>query len=275
MLLFDKKNLKTDPFPYVVACPAVEPEFYNKLKEEYPTISDFEKQKAISGTEGSRTGYGLDLYRGDDEMEALLGRSSSWNKFAEYLNSEEFMNLALNMFKEELPKQGCAVSSEQAVFSREFETRKGIESEKSKSGPVAWVKKIMGLERQDDNKRNILYSRFDLHCGIETYAKAVHCDHVNRLASLVFYFCDIEEDGIEGGELTIFKHRKTKAPQNYERHPSPSNVEKVATIAPKNNTAVLFLCCNNSYHGVNAITRIENPRNFAYINISSQAGRIW
>ena len=120
-----------------------------------------------------------------------------------------------------------------------------------------------------------LFTRLDIHKALQGYNKTVHCDRANRLASFVMYFVDAEKEGIEGGTLTIHKHRVQKKPQDYERHPKPEDAPVVGTLRPKENMGVIFTCNNNSYQGVEGMKSNGKERDYLYINISGDADTLW
>jgi hypothetical protein len=101
-----------------------------------------------------------------------------------------------------------------------------------------------------------LWVRMDIHQGRVGYARAVHRDHARRLVSLLLYFCDEEENGIEGGEL-LLHYRGWK-----RLHPS-------LKITPRHNLMVAFPCGPASHHSVPRIRAMRQPRNYLQVHISS------
>ncbi|MCG8443381.1 MAG: 2OG-Fe(II) oxygenase, partial [Caulobacterales bacterium] len=120
-----------------------------------------------------------------------------------------------------------------------------------------------------------LFTRLDIHKALAGYGKVVHCDRPNRLCSFIVYFCDADALGLEGGDLTLHKHRLDKPITDYERHPKPEDAPVIATLRPRENQGVFFPCCNNSYHGVTPVASAGAERDYLYINISGDAGRLW
>ena len=120
-----------------------------------------------------------------------------------------------------------------------------------------------------------MFTRLDIHKSRGGYAKVPHCDRPNRLASLIVYFTDAEQVGLEGGDLQIFAHKDKRKARDYERHPHPENVREVARLRPKENLGVFFPCQNNSYHGVTEVLSKEIDRDYLYINISARTRSLW
>jgi hypothetical protein len=120
-----------------------------------------------------------------------------------------------------------------------------------------------------------LFTRMDLHYATDRYRKPVHCDRPNRLCSFIVYFNDAEDIGLEGGELTLHRHRRVKPLHRYERYPRDEDTELVRTLVPQQNLVVYFVGANNSYHAVNEVRRCQRGRNYAYISVSTMAPTGW
>ena len=86
-----------------------------------------------------------------------------------------------------------------------------------------------------------LFTQLDTHRSTAGYAKPPHCDRGNRLASLIVYFTDADETGLEGGELLTFKHTQQKSPKDCEHYAKPSAVDQVAKLKPMPNPRVLSM----------------------------------
>jgi hypothetical protein len=67
--------------------------------------------------------------------------------------------------------------------------------------------------------RPVLFTRLDVEKSTSGYDKPPHCDRGNRLCSLIIYFCDADERGLEGGELQIFRHKRERAIEKMPRTP--------------------------------------------------------
>ncbi|MEA2625158.1 MAG: hypothetical protein QOD06_1203 [Candidatus Binatota bacterium] len=249
------------PFPHVVRRPFLQPEFYSELKREFPPDAMFDnRRKAI----GARTGR--DLFKGDRDFETFLDGSPAWRRFHDYVASPEFLSLAFELFGPYLDEYGCRVDAERARLVPYTEHRFAL----------WWRSKLgrwLGVGRGKDP--NDLFVRFDVEQSTEGYRKPVHCDWPSRIFSLIVYFCDAEEIGMQGGELRIHEHVETKPFPAYERHPSEQKTRVIQTLEPRENLGVFFLCSNNSYHSVNAVQSIRDYRRFIYLNVSSTAENIW
>ena len=274
MLQVSASDVVADPFPHVISEEILPPDFYARLRADYPTAEIFEDQKADTGMSGSRTGQGFDIYRGDGTYDKLIKTSDAWAEFDAWINSRAFVDKFVEVFGDYLEDIGC-----RATISPEKYDPTLIEGREGMTVRPTMKERFNTMTRAFRPKNSLgevdLFTRLDIHKALKGYNKAVHCDRANRLCSFIVYFVDAEKQGIEGGTLTIHKHVQEKKPQDYERHPKPEDAPVVATLTPKENMGVWFPCCNNSYHGVNAMVSNGKERDYLYINISGQSDTLW
>lgn len=277
MLNISPSEVVEKPFPHVISDQLLDPDLYKALKADFPREDVFNQQKSKFSNIGSRTGQGFDIYRGDSAYSTLIESSKAWAEFDAYINSKSFVEKYLEIFGKFSDDIGlrCAVAPEKydrsIVEMREVMTPTASFRERLREVS----KKFIGNRINSKSSEVDLFSRLDIHRAMVGYDKPVHCDRPNRLCSLIVYFCDADELGIEGGTLTIHKHRLDKSPTAYERHPKPEDAPVVASLRPKENTGVFFPCCNNSYHGVTAVGTPGIPRDYLYINISAESYDLW
>lgn len=275
MLQISKADVAADPFPHVIKQDILPSDIFAALKADYPGAEVFAEQKSAHGAAGSRTGTGFDLYRGDGAYGGLLSRSKAWRDFDAYINSEQFADTFREVFADHIDHIGLRVDlARSRVDPAYVEPREVLTETATTMDRVAGV----GLKVVDQFRGPgpaPLFTRLDIHRSAGGYAKPPHCDRGNRLASLIIYFMDADQAGLEGGELLIFKHKQQKAVRDYERHPHPEAVDQVAKLKPKENLGVFFPCQNNSYHGVTQVTSQGVSRDFLYINISGRTRSLW
>ena len=274
MLNVKPEDVSTDPFPHVVSEQLLDPAFYAELRKDYPTAEIFEDQKADTGLTGSRTNQGFDIYRGDMTYDRLVQSSKAWAEFDGWINSPAFVEKFVEVFGPHLDSAGCRADILPEKYDRTL-----VEGREGMTFKATFKERFSNLTRGFRSKDSLgavdLFTRLDIHKALKGYNKDVHCDRANRLCSLVMYFVDAEKEGIEGGTLTIHKHNQQKKMADYERHPKPEDAPVVATLTPKENMGVWFVCSNNSYHGVNAMKSNGKHRDYLYINISGQAETLW
>ena len=275
MLNIKRQDVVADPFPHVIKQDVLPPELFARLAADFPGEAIFADQKAQHGGAGSRTGNGFDIYRGDPSFDTLTERSPAWKEFADFLNSEAFLDSFRDVFADHMGSIGLGVDIQNShVDGVYFEPREQLTETATTMDKVAGVaKKFMAPFKSHGPAP--MFTRLDIHKSMGGYAKPAHCDRPNRLASLIVYFTDAEAAGLEGGELLIFKHKQAKPVTSYERHPRPEDVTEIARLKPKPNLGVFFPCQNNSYHGVTKVTSEGISRDFLYINISGRVRHLW
>lgn len=275
MLTISRTDVVSDPFPHVVKQDILPADLFAQLRADFPQAETFAEQKRINGTAGSRTGNGFDVYRGDPLYSSLATQSPAWREFDAYINSEKFADTFRDVFADHLDSIGLRVDlANSHVQPDYFEPRHSLTETATPGDKI----KTLGLNVVDlfQKPRPVqLFTRLDIHKSVGGYAKPPHCDRPNRLCSLIVYFTDAEEVGLEGGDLMIFKHGTEKPIKSYERHPAAGDVKEVARLRPKPNLGVFFPCQNNSYHGVTAVTSHNISRDFLYINISGKTASLW
>ncbi len=261
------QDIVADPFPHIIKQPLIRPDFYQRLKEEFPPNALFDGRSRLLGERfgfGARTGR--DLYQGEPRFNNFLKTSTSWREFYDYVNSPSFVKLVFELFGSYMKQYGCRVDPSKSKLTDYKESRLNLWW---RSKQAKWL----GLGSQ--KKPNDLFVRFDIHQSKEGYSKPIHCDWPSRLVSLILYFSDADEIGMDGGELRIHEHLESKPYFNYERYPKKEGTRVIQQLRPRENLGMFFLCSNNSYHSVNAIRSIKDYRRFIYLNLSSTAENIW
>jgi hypothetical protein len=254
------RDIVASPYPHVISEQLVRPDLYRRLKDEFPPNGFFEKhQKTI----GSRTGR--DLFKGDPHFESFIKGSPAWSEFYEYIGSRAFLNYAMTLFGPHLRNFNCSVDPAHVKLVDYTENRFSLWWRSKKAN-------YLGSRAGDPNK---LFTRFDIEQSAEGYDKPIHCDWPSRLISVILYFSDADEIGMDGGDLRIHVPKDDRSYAQCARKPKPEEMQIVQTIRPRENLGLLFLCSNNSYHSVTAVRSIRDYRRFIYLNISSMAENIW
>lgn len=183
----------------------------------------------------------------DAEFDLVL-RDPGMRMLVDEVRSEPFVMHVLDAFADDMRAAGCLVSPESARLIDRRETRE--------------EKERAHLEVVGDP--NDVFTRFDLQSKAEGgYREFVHLDWARRIVGGIFFFSDADEEGLEGGELAMYRDRQF-ANDRWCHDP-----ELVATFAARHNSGVIFLNSNGSFHGPRAIRRLEGRRRWVYYTISS------
>lgn len=266
-----KADVVVDPFPHCFKQPFVQPDLFKRLKEEFPSDDYFDRNTSHGGRAGR------DLYPGDDLYEELLGNSPAWREFSDFVDSQAYIDLTLDLFGDHLADFGCIAEADKIKYEQWVESRDVLAATTSKVSRIAGkFKSAVGIqEKSDGADPNNMFVRMDIAQGEVGYEKPVHSDRPNRLTSMLIYFCDKHEIGMEGGDFRVHKHKEDKHVDDYERHPKPSDTDVIASFEPKENFGGMFIGCNNSYHSATAVTRSDHYRNFVYSSVASRAKKLW
>lgn len=270
VLLVGKSDVIADPYPHVFKQPFVSPELFARLKAEFPADEIFDQNTSVGGRAGR------DLYPGDPLYNEFLESSNAWREFHDYIDSPSYVDLVLELFGEHLARSGCLADPDRIRYRRWIESRERLaEGSTRVSRIVCRVRDALGLGQDRDADPGEVFVRMDLAQGAEGYGKSVHCDRPNRLTSMLIYFSDKKEIGMEGGNLLVHRHKHQKPVERYERHPKEHLTEVVAEIEPAENLGGMFIGCNNSYHSAPVIRRTRGYRNFVYTSVASRSHQLW
>jgi hypothetical protein len=277
MLNVQASDVVESPFPHVVSDAILPPDLYRRLKADWPQGADFESTAASTGGVGSRAGRstGFDIYRGDPAYDRLVAESPAWAEFDAWINSPAFIAKYHELFGPYAEAMGLCVDIERSTYVRDYiEPRAVLTAHETLGDKLAGFthRLTRGLKEAAPAE---LFTRLDMTRSLGGYAKAPHCDRPNRLCSLIIYFTNAEEVGLEGGDLMLYRGKQPQPIEKAPRHPRPDEVDVVATLKPQENRGVFFPCCNTSYHGVTAVASSGVPRDFLYINISGRMSNLW
>jgi hypothetical protein len=222
------------PFPHVMAERFLPSEVYERLSAAFPLCPP------ASGP----TGYSC--FRGDTAYETLMATSREWRAVLDFCQSDNFITYGLEQFRDTWSIEKCSADVARARYVDYLESRRD--------------KQARHLENVilDVNQ---LWIRLDFMVGHLGYVRARHLDHRRRLLTLLLYFCDAEENRMQGGTLRLHGNLDNR-----------DGLDKV--ITPRNNLMVAFPCAPWSFHSVDLIRYQEAPRRFVQITISSSID-IW
>jgi hypothetical protein len=226
----------SEPFPHAFIPQLVEPEIYAKIK--FPDLPERRDGR-----------IGRDLYPGEQGYAELM-ETQGWKEFSAKFNSAEFVRSAVDLFAEDLLRQGALIDPHKIYYEPYWENRHETESHTLS-------------ETYDPNS---VFVRFDLQAIGQSYNKGVHCDWPRRLFGGVLFLTDAEQEGIEGGEFGLFSDlhsdRICREPKLERSYPLVGN------------TGVIFLNTNNGFHGPRPIRKATGLRKWIYYSVSSRRN-IW
>lgn len=226
--------VRSVPFDHVVKEGYLEPSLYQALRASFPTCPKG------SGPSGHN------LYLGEPGLDDLLARSAAWSSFVGAVRSQAYVDACLAQFRDELRRGGCLVDPAQARYVPWIEPRE-VKEQREVAAPHP--------------EPHELFVRVDLHQAGTGYGRDLHVDHRRRLITALIYFCDADENAMQGGRLFLWPRPTARLSWLARR--------RVRTITPRHNLAALFACSRRSYHRVEPITRLSGTRDHVQIHISS------
>lgn len=184
----------------------------------------------------------------DDPAYATALEDPAWRALHDEIRGEAFVRGVLRSFAGDMARAGCLVDPEKARVTQFIETR-----DHKEGGVLA--------ESGDPNE---LFTRFDFQSKAEGgYREFVHLDWARRIVGGILFFSDADEEGLEGGELALFRDR------GFRNDRWCHDPELTAKFQARHNTGVIFLNSNTGFHGPRAITALRGRRRWLYYTISS------
>lgn len=231
-----RRRLCLEPHPHVFIDEIAEPGAYGRLR--------FPDELVESGDWG--------ITASDARYAEVLG-DPGWRALHDELRGEAFVHGILELLAPELRAGGCLVDPDRARLIDFVESRE--------------QKAMARLD--EDGDPNEVYTRLDFQSKAEGgYREFVHLDWNRRIVGGILFFSDADEEGLEGGELALFRDR------DFRDDRFCHDPELLVQFQARHNTGVIFLNSNRGFHGPRAIRRLEGRRRWLYFTISSKAD-VW
>jgi hypothetical protein len=223
-----------EPTPHIVLDPLIDEATYRKAR--FPDMPP----RAMGR-------IGRDLYLGEEGYDALVA-SPGWAEIRARFTSEAFVREVLRTFAADMRRHRCLIDPES--FSLEQYPESRAETERT---PLS-----------TDYPPSKLFNRFDFQATDASYDKGVHVDWPRRVVGGVLFFCDADEQEMEGGSFGLY------VDEGFRNDRRPHKPRLAKAFRPRHNTGVLFLNCNTGFHGPTPIKRIKGLRQWIYYSISSR-----
>jgi hypothetical protein len=228
------------PTPHIYLPQLLPPDLYARIS--FPNIKVRAKGRS-----------GRDLFVGEPGWSEAIA-SDGFRELYSQLTSPEFVSFVLSVFEQDMKLHRSRVDAKRARLVPILETREMLDA----------APEVLD-ETADANE---LFNRFDFTVAGGDYTAYVHLDSPRRLVGGVLFFSDAEQEGLQGGEFTLYRDLLFGDDRNCH-WPLP-----VKKFPVKGNTGVLFLNSNRGFHGPSEITQIHGVRRWIYYSISSR-NRVW
>jgi hypothetical protein len=198
----------------------------------------------------SETDWGLTA---SDDNYAVVLQDPAWRALHDRLRGVSFVTEVLHRLSADIRRAGCLVDPDRVSLTPFVETRE--------------QKQMRALDTSADP--NEVYTRLDFQSkAAGGYRDFVHLDWPRRIVGGILFFSDADEEGLEGGELGLYRDR------GFRNDRWCHDPELIRCFPPRHNTGVIFLNSNVGFHGPRAITKLEGRRRWLYFTISSRVD-IW
>jgi hypothetical protein len=228
---------RVDPHPHLIVDEIVAPDLYRALR--FPDAH-------IDG--GSAWGL-----TSTDAAYADVILDPGWRTLHDAWRGPAAVASVLAAFADDMRRAGCRVDPDRARLVDFVESRE----EKERA--------TLGVSGDPD----ALFTRLDFQSkGAGGYREFVHLDWNRRIIGAILFFSDADEEGLVGGETTLYRDR------GFNNDRWCHDPEPTLLVRPRHNTGIIFLNSNAGFHGPRAITALTGRRRWLYYTISSRLD-IW
>lgn len=244
-------DINLQPFPHVVASPALDPDYYEELAACYPSV------QRVAGLPPHMNNclYLLPA----KEVIADTSIPEIWRDFFRYHCSSNFLWEILQFWNEFISGEYPRVEEQFGKPAQELTV--GIRSP--------------GKEKADENRQADVM--LDCQFGVNTpvtepsSVRGPHTDRIYKLFAGLLYF-RLDEDDSRGGDLDFYRFKAGK--EVYVERPDVRMglVERVLEIPYRKNTFVMWLNTPRSLHGVSQRSVTDHPRR--YVNFMGEFYRL-
>jgi len=244
--------VRRHPFPHAVIDDFLRPEVFEELKATFPEVPAGRAPKS----------WARSLYWGDEAYERHLDAHLTWRALFNAVHSQAFVEHIRRQFAEAFESPSFLPDPDKLRFVSYCEDRQ--EKETGGSQPA-------------EHAPEDIWARLDIYHGWPGYTRAAHLDHRRRLLSMLLYFDSAEEIGMVGGRLTLHRPETDLAVAAklgaYRCPPAwlalRDRWSKPVVVEPMRNRAAMFPCTPRSWHSVPVIEKLDRPRAFVHIVLSS------
>ena len=231
-----KLSYRQEPHPHILLEELMPPETY--AATEFPDALVADDEWGITSS--------------DDNYREVL-ENPAWRALHDELRGERFVREVLTTFGDDMRAAPCRTDPDRARLVG------FVESREEKGA------RLLGDEGDPDE----VFTRLDFQSKAEGgYREFVHLDWARRIVGGILFFSDAQEEGLEGGELALYRDRGFR---NDRWCHDPELTQK---FAPRHNSGVIFLNSNTGFHGPCRIRRLAGRRRWLYFTISS-AVDVW
>ena len=276
---FKKKDLYTDPFPYILIRNALPEALYKRLQKETP------KDYIMDINENNKRG---NIYLKDIEKNE---KYKLWSEFLKYHCSKDFFDEVIKIFEKSINDlypnkldiinklENVSFGPGRKIYSSAHEDRKLIRNLRLSNVPIKEI--YTTFTPDSDQSNNILSTEanYAYHTNVieKSVQRGIHLDNEFRLWTGLFYLRD-EKDNSKGGDLYLHKWKNNydlnkkkfiiltekidKTNWSFQEH----HTEPFKKVGYEANTLIITLATINALHGLTARDTTNYLREFAFLS---------
>lgn len=231
-------DVVTDPFPHLVVEDALDTDVYRELEAQLPSLDLLKPEdRLLNNTR-------VDLISSSGRAELPLEAANPlWREFLDHHASEVFVNHVMAIF-------GPHLSS---VSKKMHQTRVGVR-------PMNDFKHPQNLQIRGRATLALNTPVFE-----PTSVRGPHVDSRHK-CFVGLYYSRHPEDTSDGGDLEIYRWKKSARRQRWAGQISLDDVEIVTSVPYRKNTLVIFLNTDDAIHAVSPRGKSAVPR---YLSVLS------
>jgi hypothetical protein len=232
-----KYEFFTDPFPHLVIRDALDAQICDRLVAEFPAMGIIAQGASIASNER----FSYPAYQSLDDPNI----SETWKAFVREHTSGQFLKEVTTRFRDQIHH-----------YHPQFEQT---------VAPIDALRP--GMRKRDDFliADVLMDAQICINAPVTADPEPIKAPHIDRpqvLFAGLFYLRHADDDAT-GGDLEIFRFKKSK-PHSFEHQfVDYQHVERVRTVKYERNAFVLFLNSPYSVHGVTTRSRTNATRCFA------------
>ena len=236
-LLNSDIQIYQEPFMHWEIKDMFEKSFYEKLKDDFPKVEDFNLDDEVMGGR-------FQINTKDAKFWEILENSKSWRRFWNYFNSQEFVFSVFESVKGTIESIGTNLDIPSLKFDKNYT-----------------YNVFNSIEDKTDKSLNDIFIDFDFSIARNGYMREVHTDMNDRIFSFMLYFSNVTGDG---GTLELYDIVHETIPYIGDNGQvglwdkgsychscwDNNNIKLNKTIQPKENLGLWKLDYENSWHAV-------------------------
>jgi hypothetical protein len=242
-----ERDVKPEPYPYLVKRNVIEPDLYDALSREFPHFLD----QAHRTNKMNR--HSIDFR--SPESQAIFRRSTAWREFRDNLLSPRFLVEFMDLFRAEVGR----------LYPQMTRRHPRLVDHTS----AGWRHRWYQLSR---SWREHVYIQATFNLSGDGYAVGPHYDNPKKLAAGLFYLRDPRDTQSHGGDFLVIRKRNPASPRVFDRtkdRVDDPELEIAETLPYAANTFCFMFNSPVSLHAATEFRGRGHYRRFVYFDVGT------